>query len=80
MKSKTPEDNSPKEFLEGVHYYFENGLMVLTARFLSERGYCCGNICRHCPYPKEIQDQRRKSSISLLKDPGSEDSSDIGSK
>jgi hypothetical protein len=26
------------------------GLFVLTARFLAERGRCCGNGCRHCPY------------------------------
>ena len=38
---------------EGIDYYFENGLMVLTAHFLLNRGYCCGNGCRHCPYPKE---------------------------
>ena len=36
--------------VEGVHFYFENGLMVLTAKYLAERGYCCGNGCRHCPY------------------------------
>lgn len=35
---------------EGTHYYFEAGRMVLTARYLQERGYCCGNGCRHCPY------------------------------
>ena len=26
------------------------GLFVMTARYLSDRGYCCGNGCRHCPY------------------------------
>jgi len=41
------------EFKEGVDYYFENGLMVLTAEFLRRRGYCCGSDCRHCPYPKK---------------------------
>ncbi|MCC6327352.1 MAG: hypothetical protein IT174_02470 [Acidobacteria bacterium] len=38
------------EFKEGVDYYFENGLMVLTGEFLRKRGYCCGSGCRHCPY------------------------------
>lgn len=28
----------------------ETGLFVLTARFLADRGYCCGRGCRHCPY------------------------------
>lgn len=39
-------------FTEGIDYYFENGLMVLTEHFLKNRGYCCGNNCRHCPYEK----------------------------
>ena len=28
----------------------DTGLFVLTARFLADRGYCCGRGCRHCPY------------------------------
>jgi hypothetical protein len=28
----------------------ETGLFVLTAAYLAERGYCCENGCRHCPY------------------------------
>lgn len=36
---------------EQIDFYFnENGLMVLTEKFLLERGYCCGNGCLHCPY------------------------------
>ena len=27
------------------------GYDVFTADFLRRRGYCCGNGCRHCPYP-----------------------------
>lgn len=38
------------ELVEGEDYYFEDGLMVLTARYLGRRGYCCDNGCRHCPY------------------------------
>jgi hypothetical protein len=30
----------------------DTGLMVMTALHLSNRGYCCGNICRHCPYDR----------------------------
>lgn len=36
---------------EGLDYYFnEEGKMVLTAHYLLNRGYCCGNGCLHCPY------------------------------
>ena len=40
-----------KPLVEGEDYYFENGLMVLTEKYLLDRGYCCKNGCRHCPYP-----------------------------
>lgn len=39
-----------QEFVEGIDYYLENGLMVLTEEFHRKRGYCCENGCRHCPY------------------------------
>jgi iron complex transport system substrate-binding protein len=35
---------------EGRDYYLESDLMVLTADYLTRRGYCCNNRCRHCPY------------------------------
>lgn len=50
IKEKESEKKSNK-FVEGVDYYFDKGLMVLTEHFLRKRGYCCGNGCRHCPYP-----------------------------
>lgn len=31
------------------------GLFVLTADYLARRGFCCGNGCRHCPYPPDEQ-------------------------
>jgi hypothetical protein len=27
-----------------------SGLFVLTAQYLAERGCCCEQGCRHCPY------------------------------
>jgi hypothetical protein len=39
-----------RQFVEGVDYIFENGLMVLTRSFLLERGFCCESGCRNCPY------------------------------
>jgi hypothetical protein len=33
----------------------ETGYQVMTAPALLARGYCCGNGCRHCPYPAEEQ-------------------------
>ncbi|GAB1371724.1 hypothetical protein MASR1M45_17860 [Candidatus Kapaibacterium sp.] len=31
-------------------YYDESGYMVFTAKYHLERGYCCKNKCRHCPW------------------------------
>ena len=30
-----------------------SGLYVLTARYLADRGSCCGRGCRHCPYVRD---------------------------
>ena len=39
------------ELIEGDDFYYnEEGFMVLTAKYLLERGECCGSGCKHCPY------------------------------
>lgn len=53
MKKVERKTEGKEKFVEGIDYYFENGLMVLTEHFLLKRGYCCENGCRHCPYQKE---------------------------
>ena len=44
---------SNNDFIENEHYYLENGRVVFTALFHLDRGECCGNKCRHCPYDPE---------------------------
>jgi hypothetical protein len=39
-----------KDFVKGVDYYLENGYVIFTEKNLKEKGECCGNKCRHCPY------------------------------
>ena len=61
-------DKAPAKLEEGVDFYLDpNGLMVVTAHFLRNRGYCCGSGCRHCPYTDEERAaaQSRNSSRSL---------------
>ena len=54
MKDKDNEKSKdPKPLVEGVDFYMEKGMFVLTEKYLRERGYCCGNGCRHCPYGHE---------------------------
>ena len=38
------------EVKENVDFYIENGYFVFTEKYLKERGYCCENGCRHCPF------------------------------
>ena len=52
--------------VEGLHYYFnEDGYVVLTEQYHLEKGYCCGNGCKHCPYQYEnVTEPRRTELIS----------------
>jgi hypothetical protein len=53
-----------QELIEGVHYYLnESGLVVLTEKYHLERGYCCGNGCKHCPFEYESVPEPKKSEL-----------------
>lgn len=40
-----------KPLKENEDYYMDpRGFRVMTEKYLKERGYCCGNGCKHCPY------------------------------
>jgi hypothetical protein len=59
-----------KQFREGEEFYYnEEGLMVLTEKYHLERGYCCGNGCKHCPYDYvNVPEPRRSKLIAQQKD------------
>ena len=40
---------------EGAYVDPQTGGMVMTAYKLTEMDYCCGNGCRHCPWPASVQ-------------------------
>ena len=53
-----------QELTEGEDYYLnENGLLTFTSQYLLERGYCCGNGCRHCPYQYEAVPEPKRSHL-----------------
>ena len=33
-------------------HYWEDGYKVMTEKYHLNRGYCCKNKCRHCPYER----------------------------
>jgi hypothetical protein len=61
-----------KALIEGTDFYYsESGLMVLTAKYHLDRGYCCGNGCRHCPFSYEkVSEPNRSILIQQQKDNG----------
>lgn len=63
-----------QELIEGVHYYVnDDGYVVLTAQYLLERGYCCGNGCLHCPYNYEKVEEPLRTKLLRQKPGGSND-------
>ena len=51
-------------FDEDEIFVNENGLFVFTAEYLLQRGYCCGNGCRHCPFEyKNVVDIEKKKKL-----------------
>ncbi len=58
-----------KELIEKIHYYLnEDGLIVLTEQYHLEKGYCCGNGCRHCPYEFENVPEPKRSELLAVKE------------
>jgi hypothetical protein len=40
-----------KKLIEDLDFYYnEQGYIVLTEHYHLEKGYCCGNGCKHCPF------------------------------
>jgi hypothetical protein len=51
-----PEDKTSQD----DYYYNADGFVVLTEKYLLDRGYCCGNGCINCPYNyKNVPEPKR---------------------
>ncbi len=49
---------------EEMFYMNNDGFMVFTASYLLQRGYCCGNGCKHCPYDyKAVQNEQKRKKL-----------------
>ena len=49
--------------IEGVDFYFEHGYTVFTEKYHLEKGHCCGNGCRHCPFQYESVPEPHRSLL-----------------
>lgn len=45
------------------YYYNEDGYIVLTEKYHLNKGFCCGNGCRHCPYDYEAVPEPRRTEL-----------------
>lgn len=58
-----------KKYDDEDDLYFDNsGLVVFTEKYLLERGYCCGNGCRHCPYDYKNVEEPKRSVLRQAQD------------
>jgi hypothetical protein len=55
-------------WIEGEDFYYnEDGFIVLTAKYHRNRGHCCGNGCKHCPFNyANVPDIKRSELLSLI--------------
>jgi len=59
-----------KQLDEGDEFYYNpEGLIVFTADYLLNRGYCCGNGCRNCPFDyKNVPEPKRTQLLKKRED------------
>ncbi|MBS1935739.1 MAG: hypothetical protein JST96_17200 [Bacteroidetes bacterium] len=54
--------------VEGIDFYYDKtGLIVLTEKYHLDKGFCCGNGCRHCPYDYENVPEPKRSEMRKVK-------------
>jgi hypothetical protein len=52
------------------YYLTPDGLLVFTEKYHLDKGYCCGNGCRHCPFdfenvPEPLRSQLQTNSKNI---------------
>lgn len=58
-----------EKFNEDDYYYNADGFVVLSEKYLLDRGYCCGNGCVNCPYNyKNVPEPKRAKLLKARKD------------
>ena len=60
---KEKKEGEKYKLLPSHYYYNEQGLFVFTEEYHINRGYCCGNGCKHCCFEPKVQ----KGNTTLVK-------------
>ena len=62
-----------KPFEDDEPFTNNNVPVIFTAQYLLQRGYCCGNGCRNCPYDyKAVPEPRRSQLLQTRKENSSQ--------
>ena len=58
------------KWIEGEDFYYNGqGFIVLTSKYHTDRGHCCGNGCKHCPYEYiNVPEPKRTELLPLIPD------------
>jgi hypothetical protein len=52
------------QFVEGKDFeVLANGQLVMTAHYLQQRGFCCGNGCLNCPYDYRMVPEPKRAQL-----------------
>jgi len=43
------------EFIKDIHYYLDGDRVIFTEKYHIQKGFCCGNKCKHCPFEPEYE-------------------------
>ena len=53
-----------EKLIEGEDFYYnEDGYIVLTKKYHLQKGACCGNGCKHCPYDFENVPEPKRNEL-----------------
>ena len=55
------------EFIKDIHYYLEGDKVIFTEAYHLQRGECCNNNCRHCPYKSKKVNVEKAEKITKFK-------------
>jgi hypothetical protein len=56
--------------IEGADYYLSpEGRVVFTEKYHLDKGFCCGNGCRHCPYDYDRVAEPRQTELRSRREP-----------
>jgi hypothetical protein len=54
------------DFIRNIHYYLDGDKVIFTEKWLAQRGECCGNKCKHCPFIPKHQKGSTQVNEKLL--------------